>query len=59
MKCGSVVNDKICPHDQKHHINFSGKKIREILRNGEIPPEDMMRKEVSETILKYDKPFVE
>ncbi len=58
-KCGSVVNDKICPHDQKYHINFSGKKIREILNNGQIPPEDMMRKEVAETILKFDKPFVE
>ena len=58
-KCGSVVNDKICPHDQKYHINFSGKKIREILNNGEIPPEDMMRKEVSEEILKFKKPFVE
>jgi len=58
-KCGSVVNDKICPHDQKYHINFSGKKIRELLRNGEIPPEDMMRKEVAETILKFEKPFVE
>ena len=57
-KCGSVVNDKICPHDQKYHINFSGKKIRELLRNGEIPPEDMMRKEVAETILKFDHPFV-
>jgi sulfate adenylyltransferase len=59
LKCGSVVNDKICPHDPKDHINFSGKKIREILRNGKIPPEDMMRKEVSETILKFDNPFVE
>ncbi len=58
-KCGSVVNDKICPHDQKYHINFSGKKIRELLRNGEVPSEDMMRKEVAETILKFDKPFVE
>jgi len=58
-KCGSVVNDKICPHDQKYHINFSGKKIRELLKNGEIPSEDMMRKEVAETILKFDKPFVE
>ncbi len=57
-KCGSVVNDKICPHDQKYHINFSGKKIRELLLNGQIPPEDMMRKEVAETILKYDHPFV-
>ena len=59
IKCGSVVNDKICPHDQKYHTNFSGKKIREILNKGEIPPEEMMRKEVSETILKFEKPFVE
>jgi sulfate adenylyltransferase len=59
IKCGSVVNDKICPHDPKDHINFSGKKIRELLINGKIPPEDMMRKEVSETILKFDKPFVQ
>jgi len=58
-KCGSVVNEKICPHDQKYHINFSGKKIRELLRNGQIPSEDMMRKEVAKTILKFDKPFVE
>lgn len=58
-KCGSVVNDKICPHDQKYHINFSGKKIREILHSGKIPPEDMMRKEVAETILQFDNPFVE
>ncbi len=58
-KCDSVVNDKICPHDQKYHINFSGKKIRELLRNGKVPPEDMMRKEVAETILTFDNPFVE
>lgn len=59
IKCGSVVNDKICPHDQEHHINFSGKKIREILNSGKIPPEDMMRKEVAETILQFKQPFVE
>jgi len=58
-KCGGVVNDKICPHDQKYHINFSGKQIRALLNEGKIPPEDMMRKEVAETILEFDNPFVE
>ena len=58
-KCGGVVNDKICPHDEKYHINFSGKKIREILKQGNVPPEDMMRKEVAETILEFENPFVE
>lgn len=58
-KCDAVVNDKICPHDQQYHINFAGKKIRALLQEGKIPSEDMMRKEVAETILQYDHPFVE
>jgi len=58
-KCGGVVNDKICPHDPKDHINFSGKKIRAILMEGKVPSEDMMRKEVAETILEFEHPFVE
>jgi sulfate adenylyltransferase len=58
-KCGSVVNEKICPHDAKYHVNFSGKQIRALLLEGKIPSEDMMRKEVAETILQFDKPFVE
>lgn len=57
-KCGSVVNDKICPHGQEYQINFSGKKIRALLNEGKIPPEDMMRKEVAERILKFKNPFV-
>jgi len=58
-KCDSVVNDKICPHGPGDQINFSGKKIRALLNEGKVPPEDMMRKEVAEAILKYEHPFVE
>jgi len=58
-KCNSVVSDKVCPHGPEDQINFSGKKIRELLNQGQIPPEDMMRKEVAQTILKYKHPFVE
>lgn len=58
-KCDAIVNDKTCPHGEEHHINFSGKKIRALLQDGRIPPEDMMRKEVAETILQFDHPFVE
>ncbi|HDM67201.1 MAG TPA: sulfate adenylyltransferase [Thermoplasmatales archaeon] len=58
-KCGGVVNEKVCPHDQKYHIQFSGKNIRKLLREGKIPPENMMRKEVADTILQFEKPFVE
>lgn len=56
-KCGGVVNEKICPHGEKDRINFSGTRIRKMLRNGEMP-RDMMRKEVAEIILKHQKLFV-
>ncbi len=58
-KCGTVVNEKICPHPDEYHINFSGTRIREMLLRGEKPPDIMMRPEVAETILKFDNPFVE
>ncbi len=57
-KCNSIANDKICPHGGDDHVNFAGRKIRSMLANGEVPPTDMMREEVSQTILKFDKPFV-
>ncbi len=57
-KCNSIANDKICPHGGEDHVNFAGKKIREMLANGEVPPVDMMREEVSKTILKFGNPFV-
>ena len=58
-KCNSIANDKICPHSGDHLINFAGKIIRQKLADNEIPPESMMRKEVSEQILKHKNPFVE
>ncbi|MFX1517199.1 MAG: sulfate adenylyltransferase [Promethearchaeota archaeon] len=58
-KCGSVVNEKICPHPPEYHINFSGTKIRQKLIEGKRPPSEQMRPEVADIILQYDNPFVE
>jgi len=58
-KCKSIVNEKTCPHSDKDHINFSGTKIREYFKKGEIPPETMMRPEVAKVILSFKNPFVE
>jgi len=57
-KCGSVENDKICPHGEEHHINFSGTKMRGLLKNGERPSREMMRPEVVDAVLKHPEPFV-
>lgn len=58
-KCGSIVNEKICPHSGDDIVNFSGTMIRKMLNEGKIPPPLMMRKEVAERILEFDKMFVE
>lgn len=58
-KCGSVVNEKICPHDPSNHIDFSGTKLRERLTAGEAPPKELIRPEVAEVLLKWKDPFVE
>ena len=56
-KCGSIENEKTCPHDSSSHIQFSGTKIRDLLVKGEIPPPELMRPEVARIILSFDNPF--
>ncbi len=58
-KCYGVASQKTCPHNEKHHIKFSGTETRRKLRNGEKLPRELMRPEVVEMILKWDHPFVE
>ncbi len=58
-KCGSVVNEKICPHPSADQIQFSGTKIRDMLVRGEVPPAELMRPEVAKVIMQYKDPFNE
>ena len=57
-KCGHLASERTCPHDQSHHITFSGTKIRELLRNRETPPGEIMRSEVFQALLDTEDPFV-
>jgi sulfate adenylyltransferase len=58
-KCGSVVNEKICPHTTSEQIQFSGTKIRDLLVQGVIPPVELMRPEVAKVIMSFKEPFNE
>ncbi|MCE4624236.1 MAG: sulfate adenylyltransferase, partial [Desulfurococcales archaeon] len=47
-KCGGMATEKTCPHPPEYRIKISGTKIRMMLKQGKIPPPEMMRPEVAE-----------
>jgi sulfate adenylyltransferase len=49
----SMASKKTCPGTNDEHIFLSGTKVREMLQNGEMPPEEFTRPEVAEILVKW------
>ncbi len=57
-KCGQMVTDKTCPHSMEDRIAPSGSKIRSMIKEGETPPNEIMRAEVARFVTEKESPFV-
>ncbi len=49
--CSEMSSFKTCPHNPSNHVTLSGTKVREMLKNGQIPPIEFTRPEIAKILI--------
>jgi len=58
-RCGSVVNEKTCPHRGEEQFNFSGTELRDSILHSSREASRFVRPEVVEAVRSFNNPFIE
>jgi len=57
-RCGGIVHERICPHDESNRVRFSGTYVREAILEGRDIPDYIVRPEVARVLMSHPDPFV-
>jgi sulfate adenylyltransferase len=51
-RCAQIVTERTCSHGDTHALAISGTQVREMIGRGKRPPEEYMRKEIADVLIR-------